>query len=649
MAYWIWRFGEFEAWHNTLVHSRRKEYGAAEPVVWKVSGPDCGARFWKEFSTEGGEVRLYVNGSFRVRLWDAEGKNVSVPHENVFTLKSGTYRMSVTVFANTGFPCLYMEGAVETGEGWMADDMSNDKTPAVYNACFDNPEKTPLVFPFAYEKLPAPAKKNVPGGIVFDFGRETFARTRFLYKEDGRHVIRFGESYEEVMDPVWCVTRGIKESKNGLVTMDAVAFRYIFTDTEDVSVEAEYEYLPLPYLGSFRCDDETINRVWDVAAYTFHLNTREFYLDGIKRDRWVWSADAYQSFFVNRYLFRDRDSEARTLIALGGKQPVKGYINTIMDYSYFWLISLMDHYETFGDMEFIRGIYPQAKATMDFCLSRVSEDGFIRGIEGDWVFIDWAPMDKTGALCGEQILLAKAMERFADLCELTEHGENGLRERAKKLQAVITEKFFDAEKQAFIDSYESGKRVVTRQSNLLAYLFLPMSGEMKKAIYEHVVLNPDVRAITTPYFKFYENQVVCEAGDGKALETCLREYYGSMLKTGATTLYEEYDPTKSGAEHYAMYGHPYQKSLCHAWSASPIYLLGRYRAGVRYDKDGFTVSPNLGGMKNFICTVPVMGGTASVEMDEHSVKVRSDVKGGKLIFRGIEREIPAGETVEIAY
>lgn len=30
-----------------------------------------------------------------------------------------------------------------------------------------------------------------------------------------------------------------------------------------------------------------------------------------------------------------------------------------------------------------------------------------------------------------------------------------------------------------------------------------------------------------------------------------------------------------------MYGRPYEKSLCHAWSASPIYLLGAYRLRVR--------------------------------------------------------------------
>lgn len=93
------------------------------------------------------------------------------------------------------------------------------------------------------------------------------------------------------------------------------------------------------------------------------------------------------------------------------------------------------------------------------------------------------------------------------------------------------------------------------------------------------------------------------------LECSLREYYGGMLEEGATSFYEEYDPEKKGAEHYAMYGNPYEKSLCHAWSASPIYILGRYRMGVRnvdiaYKR--FEVEPKPGDLKHFSGRVPLM-------------------------------------------
>lgn len=382
--------------------------------------------------------------------------------------------------------------------------------------------------------------------------------------------VRFGESREEAMDPEWCVIRFEDKPEKGVLSYIPYAFRYLFVSDEKVEVKAEYEYLPLEYKGSFHCSEEIINKVWDVAAYTFHLNSREFFLDGIKRDRWVWSADAYQSLFVNRYLFFDKEIEKRTLIALGGKQPFKVHINTIMDYSFFWIISLYEYYKTYGDKDFLEQIQDQMKAVMDFCLERRDEDGFMRGKPGDWVFIDWAPMDKTGALCGEQILFAKAMECYAAICAVIGRDDRGLGGEAEKLRKQIFEKFYDTEKKVFIDSYESGKRNVTRQSNILAYLFLSCDDTVKKDIYERVVLNDEVPQITTPYFKFYENQVHCKAGNTNLLEKSIREYYGSMLATGATTLYEEYDPTMTGVEHYAMYGNPFEKSLAMPGAQAPF-------------------------------------------------------------------------------
>ena len=93
----------------------------------------------------------------------------------------------------------------------------------------------------------------------------------------------------------------------------------------------EYEFLPEDYRGSFRCNDEELNRIWEVGAYTMHLTTREFFIDGIKRDRWVWSGDAIQSYLMNYYLFFDSETVKRTIWLLRGKDPVTSHTNTIMD------------------------------------------------------------------------------------------------------------------------------------------------------------------------------------------------------------------------------------------------------------------------------------------------------------------------------
>ncbi len=182
-------------------------------------------------------------------------------------------------------------------------------------------------------------------------------------------------------------------------------------------------------------------------------------------------------------------------------------------------------------------------------------------------------------------------------------------------------------------------------------MFLPLDDGVKAGIYENVILNDGVRQITTPYFKFYENLLHCEAGNGKLLEESIRVYFGGMLKNGATTLYEEYDPTMSGVEHYAMYGRAYEKSLCHAWSASPIYLLGRYRLGVKNTGiayETFDVEPKPGGLNEFEGTVPLPGGSVSVTYKDNCFTVLSTAEGGTLVINGERTSIPAHSLIRVA-
>ncbi len=715
MAQWMWKFGEFEVYHNLLVHNRRQQYGYPEPPVWKLYAPESVVRFKKTVTTEGGTFRIHACGNTATTVGTAFPDIRKYGGQKEITLAPGTTEITITVSNPDTFPCLLIEGVIESGEGWMADDCSGNFTPAGTNAQYREKETTPERFLFAYEPISCTGRRQVKGGWLFDFGKETFARTRIKGLPEGEAVrVNFGESVEEALDDTWSVihflvpadggrpdqarvcgqtpgdvSRLWQRTQDGAVLVAPGAFRYIWigpaerepsagaegstgpaeqepsagaegstgpaeqdvrepsagaegcTWREAPEILAEYEYLPLARRGSFSCTEEIVQRVWDVAAYTFHLNCREFFLDGIKRDRWVWSADAYQSLFVNRYLFFDPEIEKRTLIALGGKQPFVMHINTIADYSFFWIISIHEYYKTYGDIKFLSQIWPQMKAVMDFCIARTDDDGFLRGRDGDWIFIDWAPMDKTGAVCGEQILYAKAMECYAKIAALTGQPDGGCGAAAKALQDQIFVHFYDKEKGVFIDSFESGKRNVTRHSNILAYLFLPCGPDLSRQLYERVVLNDDVPQITTPYFKFYENQVHCMEGNGTLLETSIREYYGSMLAAGATSLYEEYDPTCSGTAHYAMYGNPYEKSLCHAWSASPVYLLGAYRLGVKNTGiayDTFEVCPNPGDLSEFSGVVPLPGGEVRVTVTEKEIRAVATVPGGT--FRYGEISVP---------
>lgn len=648
MSQWIWKFGEFENYHSLRLHNSRQNYGYIEPVVWKQYACEPVIAFRKELVTEGGEMRIYACGDFTVTVSrdpEKPWENQAFWGQNVIFLESGWVTVTVRVSNLMSFPCLYIEGAVETGGDWLCDDLTGHWGPVGTASEFSCPEHTPETFGFAYEELSPADGEPVNGGVLFDFGKETYGPVQLSGLGTEPITVCYGESREEALDTVWSVIHFTRTPEYGRLGFPPCAFRYIWVSDPGAEIGAQYEYLPLERRGAFSCGNGLIDRVWETAAYTFHLNCREFFLDGIKRDHWVWSGDAYQSLFVNRYLFFDPAIEQRTLIALAGKKPFAQHINTIMDYTFFWFLALHEHYMTYGDREFLEKIAPQMDEIISFCKPREDSDGFMRGKDGDWVFIDWADMDKTGALCGEQILWAKALECYARLKEVLHEPVPELLERAHTLQEKVLEKYFDNELGGFIDSWESGSRNVTRHSNILAYLFLPCEKSVRESIYKNVILNSDVPQITTPYFKFYENQLHCMEGNTAMLEASLRDYYGKMLELDATTFYEEFDPAKPGPERFAMYGRPYEKSLCHAWSASPIYLLGAYCLGVRNTGvayNSFEVRPNLGGLEKVSGKVPVPGGAVSVHIDRQVVRVLSDIPGGTLWVNGSAYPLQAG-------
>ena len=84
-----------------------------------------------------------------------------------------------------------------------------------------------------------------------------------------------------------------------------------------------------------------------------------------------------------------------------------------------------------------------------------------------------------------------------------------------------------------------------------------------------------------------------------------------------------------------MYGRPYGKSLCHAWGASPVYLLGKYYLGIQPVKAGYTefsITPNLGGLKWMEGTVPTPNGEIRLFMNENTIKVTTIEGRGYLTF-----------------
>ena len=668
-SYWIYNQGDYEIYHTNLVNSRRQEFGVDYPVVWKVYGVEPKVDFHADvYAEEDTTFVLHLEGKGYVFVdaWEkefADGAMADVAKQDAppdrryrpgvrVSLSKGEHHLHICCLNLTGLPAAYIESEHIVSDGsYYTVGPCGEHIPVGYSEMHDSPKKIPSKFIFSYErKLPVSEKKQ-NGGTLFDFGKEIFG---LLYlkncaPEEEIHV-SYGESLEEALDVkhalVWEDVCGQSE-----YTLVQRAFRYIFiTGTDAPIVEADYEYLDLPYRGYFRCDDESINRIYDTCVYTLHLNTREILTEAIKRDRWLWSGDSYQAFKFNTYLFHDKDIVRRSLIGMRGKDPFTEHINTIADFSLYFILSTWEYYETYGDLDFIRFIYNRAASLMDFCAGREDAEGFFTKKYEDWIFVDWANIDKDGPVCAEQMLYITALRAMAKMAALIGRDGKTYEEKAERLASLVNERFWRENLGAYVSSYTSGKEQVTRHANIFAVLYGIADEKKVEAIIKNVLENDAVPAITTPFFSGFELDAMARIGRTDLVEKRIRTYWKGMLDLGATTIWEEYNPAFSGAKHYEMYNHKYGKSLCHAWGASPIYLLGRYFLGVYPTSvayETFEVKPNLGGFGFFEGSVPVGDGDVRVSLSKEKLSVLANREGGTLILGDKRIALPKDEEIII--
>jgi SSS family transporter len=661
-ATWIGYPGDFEVWLGNKVQNRRTERGSFFPPFWKLDNHYVLIDFRRQLDLPAADdIDLSVEGRYNCKL---DGKMIAGYPQHLH-LMPGRHILELKVFNQDAPPAIFAKGRwlVSDPSWWVtyedkewidASGKTSDKSGTVWMAAaalnFNDPSLPPSHWRLPTEPIQAGGSQRGVHSLLVDFKKETFGYIVLHgLRGRGRLSLYYGESKEEALSTDSCETLD-RMDVDLPVAKDSIlegshAFRYVNIQwSDDVRLDSAsmlYEYAPVVNKGSFRCSDEEVNRIWDVAAYTLHLNTREFFIDGIKRDRWIWSGDAYQSYLMNYYLFFDSATVTRTLWALRGKDPVTSHINTIMDYSFYWFMGVYDYYRYTGDEGFIRQCYPRMVSLMDFILSRRDKNGWVEGLPGDWLFIDWADgLTKKGELSFEQLLFVRSLETMALCADLA--SDSAGKERYGKLVSTLRPRlftdFWDEKRQAFIHSRVDGVPgdKITRYTNMFGILFGLFDGAQQEAVRQHVLLNDSIQKITTPYMNFYELEALCAMGGQQHVLKAMKDYWGGMLSLGATSFWEKYDPTEKGVQHYAMYGRPFGRSLCHAWGASPIYLLGKYYLGVRPLMPGYStyvVEPVLGGLQWMEGEVPTPHGNIKVYCSRERLQVRGVAGTGFLRFK----------------
>ena len=648
---WICYKGDWEIYLAEKVQTRRFQRDFPIAPFWRVDSPYHNVRFTHTFTLKADDtLKIESEGRISVAIAKPDPYTFVYGFDGTLKLQAGEYELEIWVYNECGLPALKVSGnEVVSDETWQCGFNQFMMLPCCVCDCG---KYAPSTYHLPVREIAPVSVCDCEGGKLYDFGKMRMAYPQFTHCENVPFCCYFGETLAEAMSDADCEQIDFFRPENGAHTTPRTqAFQFMRVVTPSpysLSVYEEYDDAPIVF--SFRADDKEVEKIAEISRYTFSLCSREFYLDGIKRDRWIWAGDAYLGAKIDYYTAFDCAKIKRTVIALLGKPPVVTYINHIMDYTPYTFLTVKDYYEHTGDVAFLRQIYPMLTEHLRFVLSRRNQSGFLYKQENDWVHVDWNDsLNTDGEVCFEQILLWAMCKAYIMISAALGENADECEKIADTLQTEINNVFWDEKRGAYRHSRIEGKagECVTAYANVFALLTGFADENRKSKITCALLHDNSIPLITTPYMQAFLLSCLCEAGEFECVRESLRDYFGNMASTGTSTFWETYKIGEQKESATDMYGRPFGRSQCHIWGAGAILIIGKYFYGLKNDTafgERFVLQPYLPAIENTSATLPLKHGKITVSYYGNTFSVRAEEQSGELRLNGVSHELTAGKT-----
>ena len=492
-------------------------------------------------------------------------------------------------------------------------------------------------------------RKRPDGKVSFllDFGRELQGGIQIVTGQSSRKEvkvrIRFGESVSEAMCDITPENgatndHAIRDFRFtlpwlGVAEIGNSGFRFVRIDVEESDVDlllkevrATFGYRDIPYLGSFKSDNERLNDIWMTGAYTVHLNMQEYIWDGVKRDRLVWIGDLHPELMTVNTVFGYNEVIPKSLDLIRDTTPVPNWMNGISSYSIWWLLIHKDWYLYQGNLDYLMEQKDYMTTLFNHLITKIDDKG--KEMLDGTRFLDWPSSPNVkGVDAGLQALMVMAMDAGHEMALAM--GDKELATRCEKASKKLKK---------YVPDHNQSKQGAA---------LMALAGLMKAEKADKDVLSVGGAQGFSTFYGYYMLEAMAKAGNYQGAMDIMSEYWGAMLDLGATTFWEDFhiDWAKNAAridelvpegkiDVHSAYGDycykGFRHSLCHGWASGPTAWLSRHVLGVEVLEPGckkVRIEPHLGNLEWVEGSFPTPHGVIRIKHEKGADgKIRSDIK-----------------------
>lgn len=360
-----------------------------------------------------------------------------------------------------------------------------------------------------------------------------------------------------------------------------IACRYIEVDCKGVKINyvgvrpTVYPVEKIPHKFS----DETVQKIYDVAVYTLLCCMHEHYEDCPWREQALYTMDSRNQMLCGYYAFKNYEFQRANLILISQGLRKDGVLSIcfpsgidkpIPFFSLVYPLQVYEYIKHTKDESILCIVGDCIKKMMTTFDNAVEENGLIPNFPYPfWNFYEW-----NGYSSNESEISRSSSEPYKKEYHLI---LNCFYVYIKQTCAKLFKTEYDlsktklAIKKTFYDEKEGLFKLADDKNtfDVLGNSLSILCGIGDDGIAEKLKTKKDLAEITLSMKTFfYDALLKVDEKNGKYIIDDIKRTYKRMLDSGATTFWE----TEKGGEDFGNAG-----SLCHGWSAIPVYYFERLK------------------------------------------------------------------------